>query len=152
MECLESWEPRRRELQERIKKGLILPQTLAGGAKSSSPLRFVVYYSPWLLDSARTLPLFGHTLAQLDTHVVRYFEEDVFFSLFYPVLGRQVPRIMTLDDRGSVQRCWGPRPESFTREINTLASGTAVDAWLSQIDDTTYLEALDRSLVTALFD
>ena len=149
-ECLESWSPERNILLRKAAEGVILKETLDHLLRFPRGTRLLVYYSPWGLDSVKTLPFIFNTLARAEGIVARFFNEDVFHPIFGPGYGRSSPRLFILDKSGQVLCHWGPRPARLSQQLQLFNTGEEKDSWLKNVEDTHYLASLDTSIAHEL--
>ena len=147
LECRESWTFQRDYF---LKKTLEQPQLATASEaykKMKADKRILVYYSWWALDSLKSLPVIGNTLALNPQIEVRYFRAEVYVPVLYAHLGRKAPQIVLLND-GEVDAVWGPRPELMTRELKEQRQDPQVniDQWFWTYNEDRYLSLLDESL------
>ena len=149
-ECLQAWLSERADFLNKVLEKNAMEKTIEKLRCLPRGTRIAVFYSLWTLDSAKSLPFIGPSLEKVPQLEVRYFSQELFFTITYGILGRQAPRILLLDEDGKIKRSWGPRPPKITEELQGL-SASEVDERLLQYQEAQFLDALDHSVVESLF-
>lgn len=151
-ECRESWESDRTAFLNEVQAADILPQTMAV-LEQKQAVRLAVYFNPHQMDSRLLLPTLGNTLDRINGTVARYFSEDIFFSHFYPRVGRGLPMVMVLSENGDMAASWGPRPASVSEKLHAAPThqwDTILSSWdkvqLDGLLDVSLADFLERTL------
>lgn len=112
-ECRESWRIGAADFLERVVAAPDLPLASAALAAWPRHCRLALYHDEVTLDSRVLTPLMGAGLSRCPRVSLRLFQQDFFFPLFHRDLGRDLPRLLILDDAGHVPAMWGPRPAAL---------------------------------------